>query len=248
VIHPDDHELARALASEAGAVLRSLRDVTPLDELKATGDAASHELLMRRLAELRPDDRVLSEESAAHTAGSGSGRVWIIDPLDGTREFGEPPRTDWAVHVALVIDGAPVVGAVALPGRELVLATGGSLPAPVVQKEGARPRLLVSRTRPAAHAQELAALVDAELVPLGSAGAKAMAVVLGEADIYAHSGGQYEWDSAAPVAVALAAGFHASRLDGTPLVYDQPDPWLPDLLVCRPDLAAAVLAACATLV
>ncbi|HUC32109.1 MAG TPA: 3'(2'),5'-bisphosphate nucleotidase CysQ, partial [Ilumatobacteraceae bacterium] len=247
VIHPDDHVVARALATEAGEILRSLRAVTPVDELKATGDAASHELLMRRLAELRPDDRVLSEESAAKAAGSATGRVWIVDPLDGTREFGEPPRSDWAVHVALVVDGVPVVGAVALPGRDLTLATGTDLPAPVIPTDGARPRLLVSRTRPAAHAQELAARIDAELVPLGSAGAKAMAVVLGEADVYAHSGGQYEWDSAAPVAVALAAGFHASRLDGTPLVYDQSDPWLPDLLVCRPDLAPAVLAACAAL-
>jgi len=247
VIHPDDHVVARALATEAGEILRSLRAVTPVDELKATGDAASHELLMRRLAELRPDDRVLSEESAAKAAGSATGRVWIVDPLDGTREFGEPPRSDWAVHVALVVDGVPVVGAVALPGRDLTLATGSDLPAPVIPTDGARPRLLVSRTRPAAHAQELAARIDAELVPLGSAGAKAMAVVLGEADVYAHSGGQYEWDSAAPVAVALAAGFHASRLDGTPLVYDQSDPWLPDLLVCRPDLAPAVLAACAAL-
>ncbi|HTH04336.1 MAG TPA: 3'(2'),5'-bisphosphate nucleotidase CysQ [Ilumatobacteraceae bacterium] len=247
MIHPDDHVVARALATEAGEILRSLRAVTPVDELKATGDAASHELLMRRLAELRPDDRVLSEESAAKAAGSATGRVWIVDPLDGTREFGEPPRSDWAVHVALVVDGVPVVGAVALPGRDLTLATGTDLPAPVIPTDGARPRLLVSRTRPAAHAQELAARIDAELVPLGSAGAKAMAVVLGEADVYAHSGGQYEWDSAAPVAVALAAGFHASRLDGTPLVYDQSDPWLPDLLVCRPDLAPAVLAACAAL-
>ena len=247
MIHPDDHVVARALATEAGEILRSLRAVTPVDELKATGDAASHELLMRRLAELRPDDRVLSEESAAKAAGSATGRVWIVDPLDGTREFGEPPRSDWAVHVALVVDGVPVVGAVALPGRDLTLATGSDLPAPVIPIDGARPRLLVSRTRPAAHAQELAARIDAELVPLGSAGAKAMAVVLGEADVYAHSGGQYEWDSAAPVAVALAAGFHASRLDGTPLVYDQSDPWLPDLLVCRPDLAPAVLAACAAL-
>ena len=247
MIRPDDHVVARALATEAGDVLRSLRAVTPVDELRATGDAASHELLMRRLAELRPDDRVLSEESAAKAAGSATGRVWIVDPLDGTREFGEPPRSDWAVHVALVIDGVPVVGAVALPGRDLTLATGDTLPAPALPTGDARPRLLVSRTRPAAHAQELAARIGADLVPLGSAGAKAMAVVLGEADVYAHSGGQYEWDSAAPVAVALAAGFHASRLDGTPLVYDQSDPWLPDLLVCRPDLAPAVLAACASL-
>ena len=244
----DDHALAALLAREAGSLLLGLRDTTPVDQLKAAGDAASHAHLMARLAGERPGDRVLSEEAAAHerTAAAGSGRVWIIDPLDGTREFGEPPRSDWAVHVALVIDGHPVVGAVALPGRDLVLATGGELPAPAPLPAMA-PRLLVSRTRPAAHAQALAERLGAELVPLGSAGAKAMAVVLGEADIYAHSGGQYEWDSAAPVAVALAAGFHASRLDGSALQYDRPEPWLPDLLVCHPSLAPMVLAHCAEL-
>ena len=244
----DDHEVARLLAHEAGQLLLAVRSRTPEADLKAAGDAASHAHLMARLAELRPHDRVLSEETKAEdrTAAAGHGRVWIVDPLDGTREFGEPPRHDWAVHVALVVDGAPVLGAVALPGRDLTLATGGDLPRPAAAHDGP-PRLLVSRTRPTEHAQALAARLGADLVPLGSAGAKAMAVVLGEADIYAHSGGQYEWDSAAPVAVALAAGFHATRLDGSPLVYDRPDPWLPDLLVCRPDLAPAVLAACAEL-
>ncbi|HSB85841.1 MAG TPA: inositol monophosphatase family protein, partial [Ilumatobacteraceae bacterium] len=167
---------------------------------------------------------------------------WIVDPLDGTREYVEPLRDDWAVHVALAIDGVPVVGAVALPGRALVLSTGADLPAPEVPTQPRRPRLLVSRTRPPAQAVELARRMDAELVPMGSAGAKAMAVVLGEADVYVHAGGQYEWDSAAPAAVALAAGFHASRCDGSPLTYDRPDAWLPDLVICRPDLAPQVLA------
>jgi len=168
--------------------------------------------------------------------------VWIVDPLDGTREFSEPPRTDWAVHVALVVGGRLVAGAVALPARELTLHSAGQLPAPVIT--AGPPRLVVSRTRPAPHATQLAEQLGAELVPMGSAGAKAMAVVLGDADVYAHSGGQYEWDSAAPVAVAAAAGFHVSRLDGSPLVYNQPDPYLPDLLICRPDLAARVIAVC----
>lgn len=241
----DDHQVARLLAHEAGQLLLDVRGTTPVDELKAAGDARSHEHLMARLAALRPGDRVLSEETkpADRDEAAGHGRVWIVDPLDGTREFGEPPRTDWAVHVALVVDGRPVLGAVALPGRDLVLATGGDLPVPTTTLP-ARPRLLVSRTRPAEHARALAARIGADLVPLGSAGAKAMAVVLGEADVYAHSGGQYEWDSAAPVAVALAAGFHATRLDGSPLVYDRPDPWLPDLLICHPSLAPSVLTAC----
>ena len=243
----DDHRVARDLALEAGRLLLDLRERTPVDELRAAGDAAAHRLLVERLRALRPDDRILSEEFAAaeRDTASGVGRVWIVDPLDGTREFGEPPRSDWAVHVALVVDGRPVVGAVALPGRDMVLATGGELPRPAAPADPLR--LLVSRSRPAAHATQLAAMLGADLVPLGSAGAKAMAVVLGEADVYAHSGGQYEWDSAAPVAVAIAAGFHASRLDGSPLEYDLSDPWLPDLLVCHPDLAESVLDACAQL-
>ena len=169
-------------------------------------------------------------------------RVWIVDPLDGTREFGEPPRTDWAVHVALVIGGEPVAGAVALPARGLVLSTASP---PRLPPGVERPRVVVSRTRPPASAQQLVNALDAELVPMGSAGAKAMAVVLGDADIYAHSGGQYEWDSAAPVAVAASAGLHVSRLDGSPLRYNQRDAWLPDLLICRPELAQPVLAALA---
>ena len=91
----------------------------------------------------------------------------------------------------------------------------------------------------------VAEALGAELVAMGSAGAKAMAVVLGHADIYAHSGGQYEWDSCAPVAVAKAAGLHVSRIDGSELRYNQPDPYLPDLLICRPELAAEVLRALA---
>jgi 3'(2'), 5'-bisphosphate nucleotidase len=165
--------------------------------------------------------------------------VWIVDPLDGTREFGEPERDDWAVHVALVVDGRPEAGAVALPARGMTLST--EAPTGLPSRTG-KPRLVVSRTRPPALASLLAEELDGELLPMGSAGAKAMAVVLGEADIYAHSGGQYEWDSAAPVAVAVSAGLHTSRLDGSPLRYNAADPWLPDLLICRPELAGAALA------
>jgi 3'(2'), 5'-bisphosphate nucleotidase len=164
--------------------------------------------------------------------------VWIVDPLDGTREWGER-RTDWAVHVALAFGGNPRVAAVALPGLGRVLSTAEPPPAPA--PHDGRPRLLVSRTRPPKIAEYLADALDAELVPLGSAGAKAMAVVMGDADVYAHSGGQYEWDSAAPVGVATAAGCYCSRIDGSPLVYNQADPYLPDLLICRADLAAPVL-------
>jgi len=244
----DDHTLAARLATEAGRLLVDLRARAaggggPVDgrALGATGDRQAHELLMAALAEARPGDAVLSEEGVADLARLTAPRVWIVDPLDGTREYGEVPRTDWAVHVALVVDGEALAGAVALPGRELTLATEPPPPPPPAW--GGAPRVLVSRTRPPVEATRVAEALGGELVPLGSAGAKAMAVVLGEADVYAHSGGQYEWDSAAPVAVARAAGLHVSRLDGSPLVYNRPDPYLPDLLVCRADLAASVIAA-----
>jgi 3'(2'), 5'-bisphosphate nucleotidase len=236
-----DDELAARLATEAGRLLVEVRQAGPAD-LGAAGDAAAHEWLMRELGTHRPMDRVVSEESQDRPAGVGSGRCWIIDPLDGTREYAEG-RDDWAVHVCLVVDRQPTVGAVALPARGITLATGGPLPAPATPQGPVR--FVVSRTRATAGVLEAAGAMGAEVVPCGSAGAKVMAVVLGEAEVYAHDGGMYEWDSAAPVAVALAAGFHATRLDGTPLLYDAVDPWLPDLLVCRPDLASQVLVAMA---
>jgi 3'(2'), 5'-bisphosphate nucleotidase len=247
----DDHSLARSLAEEAGTLLLDLRARMVADgatgaELKAEGDRQSHELLMRRLAEERPDDAILSEEGADGVGPSDTGRlsaerVWIVDPLDGTREFGEHPRADWAVHVALVSAGEPIAGAVALPAQRRVLATAPPAPTPATPAE--RPRVIVSRTRPPAVATFLAEALGGELVPMGSAGAKAAAVVLGAADVYPHSGGQYEWDSCAPVAVARAAGVWCSRLDGSPLVYNNADPYLPDLLVCHPLLVDRVRAA-----
>jgi 3'(2'), 5'-bisphosphate nucleotidase len=197
---------------------------------------------MAELARRAPDDGVLSEEGTADPARLAKQRVWVVDPLDGTREYSEIPRDDWAVHVALCIDGVATTGAVALPARGMTLATGFDLPRR--PKYGGPPRLAVSRTRPAPHAQALAEHLKAELVPMGSAGAKAMAVVLGEIEVYAHSGGQYEWDSAAPVAVAAAAGLHVSRLDGSPLVYNREDPYLPDLLICLPEYAEAAIEVC----
>jgi 3'(2'), 5'-bisphosphate nucleotidase len=231
----DDHQLAADIAREAGELLL---DLQARDATKDEGDRLSNELILARLADARPDDAVLSEESKDSPERLGRERVWIVDPLDGTREWGER-RTDWAVHVALAFDGIPRVAAVALPGLGRVLSTAEPPPAPPTGT--GKPRLLVSRTRPPKIAEYLAGALDAELVPLGSAGAKAMAVVLGDADVYAHSGGQYEWDSAAPVGVATAAGCHCSRIDGAPLVYNQADPYLPDLLVCRADLAQSVL-------
>ena len=240
---PRDHEDSALLAGEAGRLLVGIRTrigEKPAEDVKNEGDRESHELLMARLGALHPEDAVLSEEGKDDARRLDAERVWIIDPLDCTREFGEPPRTDWAVHVALVISGDAVAGAVALPARGLVLSTAAP---PSLAGPGDAVRLAVSRTRPPAAAEQLADALGAVLVPMGSAGAKAMAVVLGEADVYAHSGGQYEWDSAAPVAVARSAGLHCSRLDGTPLVYNRPDSWLPDLLICRPELAQRVIAA-----
>jgi 3'(2'), 5'-bisphosphate nucleotidase len=243
----DDHLLAARLASEAGALLVALRDElvaagADAATLKTEGDRRANDLLLAGLAErIRAGDAVLSEEAKDDPVRLERARVWIVDPLDGTREFSEPPRRDWAVHVALTVGGRPVAGAVALPALGEVLATAPAA-APPPPMPG-RPRVIVSRSRPPAAATWLAEQLDAELVEMGSAGAKAMAVLRGEADVYAHSGGQYEWDSCAPVAVALAAGLHASRIDGTPLTYNNPDPYLPDLLICRSELAGPALEA-----
>jgi 3'(2'), 5'-bisphosphate nucleotidase len=238
----NDHWDAARFATSAGQVLLKVRRFNRApDELKALGDSYSQRYLATALRAHHPSDAVLSEEAADDEGRLTSRRVWIVDPLDGTREFSEVDRPDWAVHVALVEDGELVAGAVALPAQGVTLSTAEPPPTPAPART--RIRLLVSRTRPTEHATALAAALDAGLVPMGSAGAKVAAVVQGEADVYAHTGGQYEWDSAAPVAVANAAGLHTSRFDGSPLRYNQPNPWLPDLLVCRPDLAPKVLAA-----
>ena len=240
----EDHRLAAQLASEAGRLLVELRarlhagDAPPA-VLKAQGDRQAHEFLMERLAAARPDDAILSEEGEDDPLRLDAERAWIIDPLDGTREFSEVPRTDWAVHVALVADNRPIAGAVTLPALDLLFSTAN--PTSLSPVGASPPRLIVSRTRPPAAAIHVAEQLGADLVDMGSAGAKTMAVVRGECEIYAHSGGQYEWDSCAPVAVAAAAGCHVSRINGDELLYNQPNPYLPDLLVCRPELAEATL-------
>lgn len=235
----NDAVLARDLAYEAGKLLLELRQSGRFagKELGAEGDRRANELLMEALNQHRPDDGILSEETKDTEERLSRERVWIIDPLDGTREYGEG-RTDWAVHVGLSIDGKAVCGAVALPGLDLVLDSGTP---PALQPPANPLRMLVSRTRPATEAVAVAEKLGAELVPMGSAGAKAMAVVRGEADIYLHSGGQYEWDNCAPVAVAAAAGLHCLRIDGSPLVYNRVDTYLPDLLICPASLSHTVL-------
>jgi 3'(2'), 5'-bisphosphate nucleotidase len=278
-VSTDDHALARDLAAEAGRRLVALRarGGEP-DLLRKAGDRFGHEFLTEALAAARPGDVVLSEEGADNPARLSAGRVWIVDPLDGTREFGEAGRTDWAVHVALWErgpdgargpdaargpdgtpgpDGAPgpdgsltagaevgrlTAGAVALPAQDRVLSTAA--PTAVPPPEAGTPvRIVVSRTRAPRFVRDISDLTGAELVPMGSAGAKVAAVVLGQADAYLHGGGFYEWDTAAPVAVARAAGLHASRIDGSPLLYNQPQLLMPDILVCRPALANTLLQA-----
>lgn len=240
-----DADLAAELAEHAGVLLAALRESGAFEgqALGKAGDEAANRFLIERLRAERPDDGLLSEESKDTTERLGKERVWIIDPLDGTREYGEG-RSDWAVHVGLAIGGVAEAGAVALPGLDLVLRSDFPLPLPGASQP---PRLLVSRTRPAAEAVAVAEALGGELVAMGSAGAKAMAVVRGEAEIYLHSGGQYEWDNCAPVAVARAHGLHCSRIDGSPLVYNQADTYLPDLLICRPEWAERVLAEVAKL-
>ena len=238
----NDHEVAARLATEAGQLLLAVReelaDATAA-ERKAAGDKRSHDYLMEALARERPDDAVLSEEGVDDSVRLSAQRVWIVDPLDGTREFSELGREDWAVHVALWQAGALVAGAVALPAQGVTLATPDPAPPPA---HSGQPRIVVSRTRPPAVALQVRDQLNGTLVEMGSAGAKVAAVIQGLADIYVHAGGQYEWDSAAPVAVARAAGLHTSRIDGSPLEYNRADPLLPDLVVCRPEYADAVLA------
>ncbi|OLR90833.1 3'(2'),5'-bisphosphate nucleotidase CysQ [Actinokineospora bangkokensis] len=233
-----DARLAADLATTAGEYLMRLRDDGGPD-LRRRGDLGSNELILRRLATERPDDHVLSEESVDDPSRTGADRVWIIDPLDGTREYGIPGRRDWAVHVALWQRGLGLTaGAVAQPALGEVHATDA--PPPLAPSPD-RIRVLVSASRPPSFTEHVADAVDAEVLTMGSAGAKAMAVLRGDADAYLHAGGQYEWDSAAPVAVVQAAGLHASRVDGSPLLYNQPHPYLPDLVICRPELAAKIL-------
>ena len=239
---PGDAALAASIAREAGALLLSLqRDGAPGRALGDRGDAAANALILDRLYAARPDDFVLSEEAVDDPARCAARRVWIVDPLDGTRDYAER-GDDWAVHIGLAVDGRPAAGAVAIPARGRVyvsdaVACLGDCASP--------PRMVVSRTRAPALVAEVATMLGASAVGMGSAGVKAMAVVDGAADIYLHEGGQYEWDSCAPAAVALAAGLHASRIDGTPLTYNCADPLLPDLLICRREIAPAALAAIA---
>lgn len=234
-----DAELAVHLAEVAGRLLIEVRAAGMFSPkaLGKAGDQTANQFLVHAIREQRPDDGLLSEEEKDNFERLAHSRVWIIDPVDGTREYGEE-RTDWAVHVGLAIDGVASIGAVGLPGMGKVLRTDAPVAVPPAPEQL---RMVVSRTRPAREATEVAAKLGAELVPMGSAGAKAMSIVLGDADIYLHSGGQYEWDSCAPAAVAMAHGLHCSRIDGSPLVYNQSDVYMPDLLICRKEHAERVL-------
>ena len=247
----EDAMLARTVAEGAGAILLALQRSGKFEgeAMGREGDRVANAFIMEALKAERPGDAILSEEEGPNLSRLRASRVWIVDPLDGTREYGEG-RSDWAVHVALAVDGRAVVGAVALPALGQTLCSAGSAQPTVNRRAGSALiesnhgslRMMVSRTRPPPEALSVAKALDAELVPMGSAGAKAMAVVRGEADIYLHSGGQYEWDNCAPAAVAGAAGLHVSRIDGSPLVYNRENPYSPDLLICPKPLAARILA------
>ena len=236
----NDHELAAHLAQVAGKLLLDVRasGVLSGNALGKAGDQTANQFLCHAIRDQRPDDGLLSEEEKDNLERLARSRVWIIDPVDGTREYGEE-RTDWAVHVALAVDGKATVGAVALPGLGLVLRSDQPQAIP---EAPATPRMVVSRTRPAKEALDVAEKIGAELIPMGSAGAKAMAIVRGEAEIYLHTGGQFEWDSCAPAAVAAAYGLHVSRIDGSPMLYNQTDVYMPDLLICRTEWAEQILA------
>ena len=251
----DDRALAGELATAAGHLLLDIRATSGLTgkDLGKEGDLRSNDLLMRRLAEERTDDAVLSEESADDKSRLGAQRVWIVDPVDGTREYGMDGHTDWAVHVALWSadgGGTLIAGAVALPALAVtyvdddlpITPTEGLASTP----KGELPRVVVSGSRPPAFSQPVADAIGGEVLSMGSAGAKAMAVVRGEADAYVHAGGQYEWDSAAPVAVAQAKGLWCGRIDGSPLVYNRDDTYLPDLVICRPELTERIIAVTST--
>jgi 3'(2'), 5'-bisphosphate nucleotidase len=237
----DDAALARRIADSAGALLLTIQQSGLFSDkaLGDVGDRVANAFIMAALRTARPDDAILSEEEAPDLTRLLASRVWIVDPLDGTREYSEG-RADWAVHIGLAIDGHATTGAVALPALDTVLCSAH--PLGIVAPFDTPPRVLVSRTRPPKVATRLADALGGELVAMGSAGAKAMAVVRGDADIYVHAGGQYEWDNCAPAAVAAAAGLHVSRLDGSPLVYNREDPYLPDLLICHRDAAPQILA------
>ncbi|WP_340689063.1 3'(2'),5'-bisphosphate nucleotidase CysQ [Sphingomonas liriopis] len=240
----NDVDLARSVAEEAGALLLAIRDSSAATgkALGDAGDAQANALILERLRAARPDDFILSEESLDDRARCAAERVWIVDPLDGTRDYAEG-LDDWAVHIGLAIGGRPTVGAVAVPTTGRIYTTAEACARTRVC--GLPPRMVVSRTRATDMVERVGTLLETTRVGMGSAGVKAMAVVDGRADIYLHDGGQYEWDNCAPAAVALAAGLHASRIDGSPLVYNCANPLLPDLLICRPELAEQVLAAVA---
>lgn len=240
-----DTELAAHLAEVAGRILLEVRSSGMFEgkALGKAGDQTANQFLMHALQAQRPEDGLLSEESKDTEARLSKSRAWIIDPVDGTREYGEE-RADWAVHVGMAVDGVAELGAVALPGRDMVLRSDQPRALP---EAASKPRFVVSRTRPAKEAQAVCEAMGGEMIGMGSAGAKAMAVVLGEAEVYLHSGGQYEWDSCAPVAVAKAHGLHCSRVDGSPMLYNRQDTYLPDLLICRAELADEVLALVANL-
>lgn len=238
----DDATLALRLALGTGEILKGVRGVGLLrgQGLGKAGDAIAQDWIARALQLHRPEDSVLSEEAEDDRTRMDNDRVWIIDPLDGTREYAGG-RQDWAVHIALAINGKIEHAAVGMPDLGKVFHTAD------VRAVGGRPtnRLVISQNSVPEVATFIAEDLGMELVRMGSCGAKTTSVILGDNDVYVHAGGQYEWDNAAPVGIAQAAGLFTSRLNGEKLQYNCDDPYLPDLLVCRPDAAERVLSSAA---
>ena len=246
----DDHLLAANLAESAGRMLVDCRSgaagqLLGGSSLAHEGDQRAHLHLLTRLQEARPDDAVLSEEGADDAQRLDSSRLWVIDPLDGSRDYGFG-NDEWAVHVGLVEDGKIVAGAVALSALDLLFHTGeGEGPACAVDENNPnrRPVIVTARSRVNAEGMLLAHELGADVFACGSAGVKAMLVVNGTADAYVHASPLYEWDVCAPAAVAQSAGLHVSDAAGDPLVFNQARPVVNSFLVCRPELVDDILSA-----
>ena len=235
----DDHALAARLADETGRLLLDLLNDPAGPKgwgLEMAGDRQAHEFLVEELRRHRPGDAVLSEEGHDDRRRLDAERVWILDPLDGSSDFGISGA--WSVHVALCQRGVPVAGAVAVPAWDTTFATDPA-PRPTMCRVGRR-RVVVARSRGHIDGNRLSRL-GVEVLTMGSAGVKAMTVVRGEMDAYVHGGGLYEWDTCAPAAVAQAAGLHVCSADGSPLRFNNPRPHTPGLVICRPDFADELL-------
>lgn len=260
----EDAELARTVAQGAGQLLLELREsygeIEPDDKeranaLRKEGDRASHEYIAAALSAARPDDAVLSEEGADSDVRLSASRVWIVDPLDGTYEYGQN-RADFAVHIVLWNTEGQArleAGVVDLPAQGLTRSVL-DLDPQLGELPTNRPiRIVASRSRPPATLAQTVhhlsgSLSEAgithegvEVVDVGSVGAKVNEILSGRAEAYIHDTGFYEWDVAAPLNVAHHYGLHAEHIDGQPVVFNQMPPYVNNLVVARADLHGFVM-------